>query len=148
MGFPATGSGIEIRILKYLFSEDDARLFTGMTHQLETPEAVAARLGRPVEDLTTRLDDMAERGLLFRLKKQDASRYAAIPFVHGLFEFQVKTLDTAQNPAGMCNCCGLCVTTCPTDAITLVAKPEPERVVPPVTMMDQMVGRARKRGLI
>ncbi|MFO8049438.1 MAG: 4Fe-4S binding protein [Desulfosudaceae bacterium] len=93
MGFPATESGIEIKILKYLFSEDDARMFAGMSHLLETPEAVAARLDQPAADLAARLDDMAERGLLFRLKKGDSSRYAAIPFVHGLFEFQVKTLD-------------------------------------------------------
>jgi Na+-translocating ferredoxin:NAD+ oxidoreductase subunit B len=39
------------------------------------------------------LDDMAERGLLFRLKRGNKVRYGAIPFVHGLFEFQVTTLD-------------------------------------------------------
>ena len=33
--------------------------------------------------------DMAERGLLFRVKKDDQRKYAAIPFVHGIFEFQV-----------------------------------------------------------
>ncbi|MFW6236798.1 MAG: ATP-binding protein [Desulfosudaceae bacterium] len=93
MGFPATDSGIEIKILQYLFSEEDAALFVHMSHNLETPAAVAERLEQPVETIAARLDDMAERGLLFRLKKGDTPRYAAIPFVHGLFEFQVKNLN-------------------------------------------------------
>ncbi|MDY6905648.1 MAG: 4Fe-4S binding protein [Thermodesulfobacteriota bacterium] len=93
MGFPATTSGVEIKILKYLFSEADAEMFVNMTHNLETPATVAERIGQPEDTVAARLDDMAERGLLFRLKKGGASRYAAIPFVHGLFEFQVKNLD-------------------------------------------------------
>ena len=93
MGFPATASGIEIKILRYLFSEEDASFFLDMSHNLETPDAVAERLGRPVDEIAGQLDAMAERGLLFRLKKGDAPRYGAIPFVHGLFEFQVMNLE-------------------------------------------------------
>jgi H+/Na+-translocating ferredoxin:NAD+ oxidoreductase subunit B len=93
MGFPATGSGIEIKILRYLFSEEDASLFLAMSHNLETPDAVAKRLERPVKETAVQLDAMAERGLLFRLKKGAGSRYGAIPFVHGLFEFQVMNLE-------------------------------------------------------
>ena len=93
MGFPATESGIELKILEYLFSEEDAKMFLSMTHNLEAPGSVASRLGQPEEEVAVRLDDMAERGLLFRLKKGEAGKYAAIPFVHGLFEFQVKNLS-------------------------------------------------------
>ncbi|MBI5585253.1 MAG: 4Fe-4S dicluster domain-containing protein [Deltaproteobacteria bacterium] len=93
MGFPATESGIEIRILRYLFSEQDAALFLALSPALETPEAVAARLGRPLEDVAGQLEDMALRGLLFRLEKKGTVKYGAIPFVHGLFEFQVKNLS-------------------------------------------------------
>ncbi|BBO66218.1 hypothetical protein DSCA_01480 [Desulfosarcina alkanivorans] len=93
MGFPATASGIEIDILRYLFSEEDAAMFLALSHMLETPESVAERLGRPADDVAARLDDMAERGLLFRIRNDAGDRYGAIPFVHGLFEFQVKNLD-------------------------------------------------------
>ena len=338
MGFPATESGIEIQILKYLFSEDDAALFMALSPQLETPSAVAARIGRPEEEVADRLENMSRRGLLFRMSKGAVVKYGAIPFVHGLFEFQVKNLDrqfavlvdryleeafntamqkgadhflrtvpvqrsvdttqtvaayedavailrskdkivvtdcicrkhqetigkgcakqmeacfmfgsmgqyyldreigreigfdeavsilekcrdaglvtqpaTSQNPGGMCNCCGdccgvlralnqhpkpaeivfsnhfaevneadctgcetclercqmnalsiiddglarvnldrcigcgLCVTTCPTEAIKLWPKPEGERRVPPANTMEQMLGMARKRGLL
>jgi ferredoxin len=93
MGFPPTKSGIEIRILRHLFSEKDADLFLALSPALETPEAVAARLERPVAEVAGQLEDMALRGLLFRLEKKGAVRYGAIPFVHGLFEFQVKNLS-------------------------------------------------------
>jgi len=93
LGFPATESGIELDILKRLFSEEDAAMFLALTPRLESPEDVAAHLDRPVDDVAARLEDMSQRGLLFRLKRGDSIRYGAIPFVHGLFEFQVKRLD-------------------------------------------------------
>ena len=36
---------------------------------------------------------MAKRGLLFRLRKGESVKYGAIPFMHGLVEFQIKRLD-------------------------------------------------------
>ncbi|MCG8684607.1 MAG: 4Fe-4S binding protein [Desulfobacterales bacterium] len=93
MGFPSTESGIEINILEKLFSIEDADLFLNLSPQLETPDQVAARMGKPIEETAQKLGDMADRGLLFSLKKADAIRYGAIPFVHGLFEFQINKMD-------------------------------------------------------
>lgn len=93
VGFPATESGIEISILKYRFSEEDARMFLSLSPMLETPESVAGRLGKSVDETAAHLEDMATRGLLFRVKKGDSSKYGAIPFVHGIFEFQVGRLE-------------------------------------------------------
>lgn len=93
LGFPATESGIELKILKKLFREEDAELFLKMTQRPETAEQIAKRIDKPVEEIAARLEDMTERGLLFRLRRADSAKYAAIPFVHGLFEFQLKNLD-------------------------------------------------------
>lgn len=93
MGYPATKSGVEIKILKKLFSEEDADLFLQMTPMLETVEDIAARLDSPVSDLDDKLNNLAARGLLFRLAKGAVVKYGAIPFVHGLLEFQVNRLD-------------------------------------------------------
>lgn len=337
MGFPKAESGIDIDILKYLFNVEDAQLFLALSHMLELPEVIAERIDQSKADVAEQLEQMAEKGLVFRLKKGESNKYGAIPFVHGLFEFQVnnlkpdlarmvgdyfdeafdlsmqksadnflrvipvnkslevknniasyedaveilkskdkiivadcicrkrtevlgegcgKTLEacfmfgsmgqyyldknmgrvvslnegieilkacreaglvtqpaTAQNPSGMCNCCGdccgvlsaikkhpkpaeiifsnhvvsantddctacelcldrcqmdalklnedvievlehrcigcgLCVTTCPTQALSLVEKPEKEQKVPPVSMAEQMMEMAKKRGII
>jgi Na+-translocating ferredoxin:NAD+ oxidoreductase subunit B len=93
VGFPATKSGVEIRILKKLFNEDDAAVFVAMSPKLEPAGAVAPRLGLSEDAAAARLGDMADRGLLFCVAKDGVKRYGAIPFVHGLFEFQVKRLD-------------------------------------------------------
>jgi electron transport complex protein RnfB len=99
VGFPSTQSGIELDILKELFSPDDAAMFLSMTQKLETCEEVAERTGKTLSEVAAKLKDMTERGLLFRLKRGESVRYGAIPFVHGLFEFQVK--DLGQNLAKM-----------------------------------------------
>jgi Fe-S-cluster-containing hydrogenase component 2 len=41
---------------------------------------------------------------------------------------------------------GLCVTTCPSEAITLKAKPESERQTPPATGKDYFLQLAAQRG--
>ncbi len=43
-GYPATTSGAEIRILKQLFSEDEAELFLAMALMPETVDEVASRV--------------------------------------------------------------------------------------------------------
>lgn len=93
IGFPATESGVELEILRKLFPQEDALLFTCLSPRLETPAQVAARLGRDEAALARQMDSMAERGLLFRKRDPQGARYAAIPFIHGLFEFQLKHLD-------------------------------------------------------
>ncbi len=47
-GFPATQSGIEIKILKQLFTEADAKLFLLLSPMLETPDSIAERLNLPL----------------------------------------------------------------------------------------------------
>jgi len=93
LGFPATDSGIEIKILKNLFTRQHAEMFLNLTQRLETTEQIAARVKMPAAEVADKLSDMADRGLLFRLKKNNTVKYGAIPFVHGLFEFQVDRLD-------------------------------------------------------
>jgi len=93
VGFPATDSGVEIKILKELFSVADGEMFLCMTPKLEKAETIAQRMGKIVQSTTEQLEAMTDKGLLFRLKKGSLSRYGAIPFVHGLFEFQVKDIS-------------------------------------------------------
>lgn len=93
LGFPATESGIELRVLEKLFSGEDAETFLVMTLQAEAPQEIAARLGRDPEELAARLDDMAERGLLFRSRTGKAVKYGAVPFLPGIWEFQLATMD-------------------------------------------------------
>jgi Na+-translocating ferredoxin:NAD+ oxidoreductase subunit B len=93
IGFPATDSGIEIEILEGMFSEEEASLFTNMSAELEPPETIAHRMDKPVEEIAFLLEDMALKGLLFRKRINGVPTYCAIPFIHGLLEFQIYRID-------------------------------------------------------
>lgn len=92
-GFPKTESGIEIRILKGLFTEDEAELFTRLSPLLEAPEDVAKRTHRDPGETTELMERMAQKGLIFRQRKGDATRYGAVPFVPGIYDFQLGTME-------------------------------------------------------
>jgi len=92
VGFPATEKGLEMRILKRLFTEEDATLFIQLSPLLENPKAVAKRLDRDPDELSEKLETMAKKGLLFRLRRGKKVRYAAVPYVVGIFEFQINSM--------------------------------------------------------
>jgi ferredoxin len=94
-GYPATESGVELRVLRQLFSEQDAELFLKMETNFETPLEVALRLGVDAGVIAVRLETMAKKGLLFRIRRGSELRYSAIPFIVGIYEFQVNNLTPA-----------------------------------------------------
>ena len=93
VGFPATDSGVEMKILEKLFTEEEARMFLNLSMLLEAPRAVAERTNQDPGQVAALLEGMAEKGLIFRLRKNKSAKYGAAPFVVGIFEFQVATMD-------------------------------------------------------
>ena len=55
-GYPTTKSGIELKILERLFTEEEAEMFLSLTPQLQTPEEVSQRMGRGLDDVATLLE--------------------------------------------------------------------------------------------
>jgi NAD-dependent dihydropyrimidine dehydrogenase PreA subunit len=92
-GFPASESGVELKILEKLYTEEDAEIYLDLSMLLEAPDAFATRTGRSPEAMAEKLEDMAKRGLLFRHTKNGIRRYSAIPFVIGSYEFQLGRMD-------------------------------------------------------
>jgi len=94
-GYPATESKVEIRMLKRLFTEEEAELYMQLSPFLEKPQTVAVRLNRDADELEPILERMAQKGLLFRKRKGDLVRYSAVPYVVGIFEHQLGRMDEA-----------------------------------------------------
>ncbi len=92
-GYPSTEKQMEIKLLKRLFSEEEAELFLNLYPVLESPEEVANRMGVDPGELAKKMEVMAQKGLLFRQRKGEGVRYAAVPYVVGIMEFQVNRLD-------------------------------------------------------
>jgi Na+-translocating ferredoxin:NAD+ oxidoreductase RNF subunit RnfB len=59
----------------------------------ETAEAIARRLGRPVEELRPILDEMMRRGQIVSLRMRGEKAYGLAPFVIGVYEFQLPRMD-------------------------------------------------------
>lgn len=92
-GFPATENGAEIKLLRQLFTPEDAAFFLAMGDDYETSREVAGRMGGDPGEVAARMEDMAKRGLLFRLRGGKGVRYRTMPFIVGIYEFQVDRLD-------------------------------------------------------
>jgi ferredoxin len=100
-GFPNTESGVELKILEKLFTEEDAERYLDLSMLLEASDDFAARTNRPPEETAVKLESMAKRGLLFRHVKNGKKRYSATPFVIGSYEFQLGRMD--KKLAGLTN---------------------------------------------
>jgi Na+-translocating ferredoxin:NAD+ oxidoreductase subunit B len=92
-GFPRTPQGVEMRILRRLFSPEEAGLAQLLTVKPESVETIAARSQLNADELGPQLESMAKKGLIFRYRKGDQVRYMATQFVVGIWEYHVNDLD-------------------------------------------------------
>jgi len=92
-GYPATDSGVELKILQKIFTPDDAEMALKLMPIPETAEAVAERLEKPVSEIRTVLDEMAEKRQIGSVRMAGEQTYFLAPFVVGIYEYQVYRLD-------------------------------------------------------
>ncbi len=92
-GFPSSSDGLEIRILKKIFTEEEAAVTSRMKLKFETAEAMAARTGLDPEYLKEILPRMADRGQIFGVTAGGIPIYRLAPFVFGIYEWQLHRLD-------------------------------------------------------
>ncbi|MFM8322694.1 MAG: DUF362 domain-containing protein [Chloroflexota bacterium] len=93
-GFPPTESGVELRILKRLFTPEEAALALHLTLLGEEPKVVALRVHRPVDEVAEQLEQMASKGLIYRISRRSKPPlYQIIYFVLGIWEFQLNRLN-------------------------------------------------------
>jgi Pyruvate/2-oxoacid:ferredoxin oxidoreductase delta subunit len=93
-GYPSTESGVELRILKRLFTPEEAELAMHLSLIAEEARVVARRAKLPVEEVTQRLKEIEAKGLVFvEHKAGEPPRYMATHYIVGIFEFQVNKLD-------------------------------------------------------
>ncbi len=92
-GYPRTESGVEMRILRRLFTPEEADLALHLTLIAEEPRVVARRLGIPIAEAAQRLEAMAQKGLVLPVYPRDKpTLYMAQQFVIGFWEGQVNHL--------------------------------------------------------
>ncbi|MFX0177488.1 MAG: 4Fe-4S dicluster domain-containing protein [Candidatus Hodarchaeota archaeon] len=100
VGFPATKSGVEIRLLKQLFTPEEAKIASKLKFSYENFESLESihkclsSLGikYTIDELENHLDNMAKKGAIKHLEKDNKKLYSAAIFILGMFENQVNKL--------------------------------------------------------
>jgi Pyruvate/2-oxoacid:ferredoxin oxidoreductase delta subunit len=92
-GFPPTESGIELKILQKIFEPEEAEMALKMRPMPETTEAISERLGIPVDEMQSILDNMVKKGQIGSANMKGNQVYMLFPFVFGIFEFQLNRMD-------------------------------------------------------
>ena len=95
VGFPATKSGSEIRILKHIFTPIEAEIATCLTYKFEPLETVFKRAEHIVESpekLAELLDRIGKKGGIELKIKGGEKLYGNAPLVVGMYEYQVGKL--------------------------------------------------------
>ena len=93
VGFPATESGVELRILQRMFTPEEAEVALGLKMMLEPVSTIAERLSRDEEGLASILESMTQKGLVFKSTRGDTQQYMAAQFMPGIWGSQVNDLD-------------------------------------------------------
>ena len=92
-GFPPAPDGVELRMLAHLYTPEEAELAASLRLTLETSDEIAQRLGRDPQETRGKLKSMARRGLINAGRTEGGLGYGLLPFVVGIYEMQVASLD-------------------------------------------------------
>ncbi len=95
VGYPATLTGIELRLLMDIFTTMEAEATLALNYKFETFENIftrASEKGFKKSEFRMLLESMEKKGCIFVKKKLGEKYYALHPFVVGMFEMQINHL--------------------------------------------------------
>lgn len=95
IGFPATRSGVELEILKHIFSPEEAEIAACLSYKFEPIEKVFQKAGHLVgspEELAQFLNGIEKKGGIESKIKHGQKYYCNAPLVVGMYEFQLDRL--------------------------------------------------------
>ncbi len=92
-GFTRTKSGVEIEILKRIFKSEEVELASHLTRDMESSSEIALRAKLDEKEVEQRLRELAQRGLLWSTVKDEKPRYRLAPWVVGVYEAQIESMD-------------------------------------------------------
>ena len=92
-GFPATESGVELRLLAKIFTPEEAALAAVMRLTREPAANIAARAGVEPDAAYRTLKGMARKGLIRAQRGESQLVFGLMPFVVGIYEEQLPRMD-------------------------------------------------------
>lgn len=93
MGFPATESGSDIKLLKKMYEPEEAELALELSTLPATAADIAGKNGGNTEEIEAALKRMGKRGLLITTTIDNTTNFILAPYIVGTFEYQLNRLD-------------------------------------------------------
>ncbi len=91
--YPATESGIEVRLLEKIFSVEEAAVAAEMYYEKEPAVVIASRAGIPEKETRKILKDLVRKKMILFAKGESALIFGLMPFVVGFYEELLPRLD-------------------------------------------------------
>jgi NAD-dependent dihydropyrimidine dehydrogenase PreA subunit len=92
-GFPRTESGIELEILKRIFTLGEAEIARKLGRKMESYIDISTHVGLEPEKAKTTLSGMAKKGLLWYSGGDGTQCFRLAPWVVGIYEAQLNRMD-------------------------------------------------------
>ena len=95
IGFPASETGADVRILKHLFDPEEAVIATFLTDKYEPLDKIHSKstMDISLSELKERLDKMVSKGAIHYKLINGEKNYANAYLVIGMYEYQVQRLN-------------------------------------------------------
>ena len=96
VGFPATASGVERRLLRDAFTVDEAAIAIEMSYKFQSFDQIFEKVKNSEiseEKLQSMLDNMESHGAIFVKIVDGKKQYALHPMAVGIFEMKVSTMN-------------------------------------------------------
>lgn len=95
VGFPSTGSGAEINLLKHIFTPREAEIAACLSFRFEPPEKIFGRASHLVDspkELAEELQPVLEKGGIEARVIDGETQYCNSPLIVGMYEMQLDRL--------------------------------------------------------
>ena len=95
VGFPATRSGVEIKILKHIFTPEEAEITSYLNYKPESVHDIFGRVRHLIEspeELEKLLEHIQKKGGIESTIKYGLTHYCCAPLVVGMYELQIGRL--------------------------------------------------------
>lgn len=97
VGFPSTKTGVEINLLKAIFTPEQAQVATNLDYKPKTVDQIFEKAKGEVssiEELKRMLDEIVSKGGISRKEKDGQDQYfIPPPILWGIYEYQLKRLS-------------------------------------------------------
>lgn len=85
-GFPRTGTGSDLRLLEFMYSEKEAELASQLTKEWDSVDNIARRLNKLPKEVLAGLFAMVREGKVWMQKEEGKIVFRLAPFIVGSYE--------------------------------------------------------------